>query len=312
MRALPATACLAASVGALIAAAPAWATPGSQEGDTRPTWQTIYYGRGAVASGAAKPKVVRLRMELARPSKARYPGRRPVVILLHGGGFNHGTHRGSDILRLAGGFAERGIAAASIEYRLQPSSPIPSPRVARLLTTRILSDSEDDRSTGVVAAADDTLTAIDYLRSEAEELGLDRRRIGLVGESAGAATANHVAYALDDYGIATPRIRFVGSLWGAMMITPPRRPRSSPLRQIENGEPPLFLAHGELDRSVMCPPAQSAAIATRARRQGIEVKYLRLLGRGHGFQRSGFFRRDRTTGQSTMDRLIDFAAEHLR
>lgn len=269
----------------------------------------MIYGRGETGGGS--PDVRRLRMRLVQPQKAQYPGPRPVVVLLHGGGFTHGSYTGTGIMRLAALLADRGIAAASIEYRLQRSSPIPSPRVQRLLDASIRTKAALDRGSVVAAAVDDTLTALEFLRKHGRKLRINRHQIGLVGDSAGAATANHVAYVLDDHGVKRPAIRFVGSLWGTMLITPPRRPNRSPMGQIEAGEPPLFLVHGTLDKSVLCPPSHSAAMAARAEREGIETRYLELAGRGHGFGRSGFFSPDRSSGKSPADELVQFALYHL-
>lgn len=279
----------------------------------------LFYGHGAVrvaaSSGSTAPmKFRRLRMNLVRPAPGDFRGPLPVVVLIHGGGFTHGSYLDQRLTQLAQSFAANGIAAASIEYRIRPMHPAPSRRVEALLRSPTFPATFRDRSVEAASAVDDTLSALAFLRGHASKLNLDRRRIGLVGESAGAATANHVAYALDDHSISRPPIRFVGSLWGAMLIAPQgragRSPRS-PVTQMRAGEPPLFLAHGDRDTSVMCPVDRSDAMAARARRAGIQVRYMRLKGRGHGFSRSGFFGPSPGGGPSVLAELIAFAAARL-
>jgi acetyl esterase/lipase len=168
----------------------------------------IVYGHGQVAGGMAP-----LRLDLYRPAVSPAP----VVVLIHGGGFARGSRSDPSIARIGRALAAQGIAAACIDYRLAGSAPRPSARVAPLLAG--LPRTPVRRA--VAAAVDDTLTAIGFLRRNSARFGLDPRRIGLVGGSAGAMTATHVAYVLDDYGIARPPIRFVGDLWGGVIVDPP-------------------------------------------------------------------------------------------
>jgi acetyl esterase/lipase len=90
----------------------------------------------------------------------------PVVIYIHGGAFRFGDKRehigglADDIRRL---HAE-GIAIASINYRMSGEAPFP-------------------------AAVADTKAAIRWLRSHAQELGIEPTEIGLWGKSAGANLA---------------------------------------------------------------------------------------------------------------------------
>lgn len=86
-------------------------------------------------------------------------GRIPVIVFLHGGGWSGGTRTtGPDFKRF---FAQDGFAIASIEYRLTPAVTFPS-------------------------NAEDTKTAIRWLRANAAAHGLDPSRIGVWGTSAGA------------------------------------------------------------------------------------------------------------------------------
>jgi predicted esterase len=92
-----------------------------------------------------------------------------------------------------------------------------------------------------VAATDDTLTALDYLIANANELNLDTDRIVLKGDSAGAITALTVAYCTDKFGIDRPPIAAVIDLSGVLTSSCDRG------AVIGSGEPMLFVAHGTED-----------------------------------------------------------------
>jgi acetyl esterase/lipase len=140
----------------------------------------------------------------------------PIVIVLHGDGPEQ-SRSDESIVRIAEGLAQRGMAAASIDYRAPDQAPVPSERVQPLLDGL----PRGDESAGLAAAVDDTLTAADYLNDHATELNLDISRLGVIGSSDGAVTADHVAYVLDDYGIPGPRVTLAGSLWGGILAAPP-------------------------------------------------------------------------------------------
>lgn len=95
----------------------------------------------------------------------------PVVIWLHGGGWRFGDRH------LAPNLAEfsqnSGLAVVSIEYRLSDEAKFP-------------------------AAVEDVKTAVRWVRSVAQGLGLDGDHIGLWGSSAGAHLASCAALSLED------------------------------------------------------------------------------------------------------------------
>ena len=260
----------------------------------------VVYGQGRVAAPSVRD--VPLLLDLYQPARRR-AGRRPVVVLIHGGGFRMGTRKQPDLVRIAEGLVGRGFVVASIDYRLSPRSPVPSGRVRRLLA----------KAPGapvyraMVAAVDDTLTAVSWLRRNAGRLRLDVARLGLVGGSAGAITADHVAYALDDAGVRGPRVRFVGDLWGGIFIPADQRAAAA---QLERGEAQLFAVHGDADRTV--PVTFDDALVARARAVGVRAEYHRIPGGGHGFAGTGFFTRRVTGGQTPFRRLLGFATRAVR
>ena len=217
--------------------------------------KAVQYGEGSVESPAAAR--VPLLLDLYRPD--RRPRRpRAVVIVIHGGGFRTGTREDPEIARIAQGLVSPGVVAVSIDYRLGGRRPVLSDRLAPLLNglppdrvaPLVKGGTPENFSRGAVAAVEDTLKAIRFLRRRAKRLHIDPTRIGLVGGSAGAITSDHIAYVLDDYGIKQPIIRFVGSLWGGVLIGAPNG--GSPPSQLEKGEAALFAAHGDRDPTFRC------------------------------------------------------------
>jgi acetyl esterase/lipase len=256
----------------------------------------IEYGRGAVRAPAVGD--VPLLLDLYRPAGDPVGGY-PVVVLIHGGGFAGQSRADDGVVEIARGLAERGIAAASIDYRLIPQRPVASARVDGLVEALPTSD----MSTGMVVAVDDTLTAVEYLSDHADELGIDPDRLGLVGSSAGAMTADNVGYVLDDHGIAGPHVTFVGSLWGGIYVP-------SGVDQVGAGEPALFAVHGDADPTV--PVRRSDELVARARHVGLDVEYHRIAGAGHGYSTARFFTQQVEGTQTSYDRLLAFAEAALR
>lgn len=86
-------------------------------------------------------------------------GLRPVVIYIHGGGFQHMSKDSHWLMGLA--YARRGYVVFSINYRLAPAHPFP-------------------------AGMQDAVRAFDWVAKNAEQWGGDAGRMILAGESAGA------------------------------------------------------------------------------------------------------------------------------
>lgn len=115
-----------------------------------------------------------LRMRRYRPDAASDPA--PTQLWLHGGGFYAGTV--DEVLneRLCARRAvESGVQIFSLEYRLAPEHPYPAPVL-------------------------DAIAALGALVADAARLGVDTERLGIGGNSAGAAIAASTAIRLRDLG----------------------------------------------------------------------------------------------------------------
>ncbi|PFO06283.1 esterase [Bacillus sp. AFS076308] len=108
----------------------------------------------------ASPNGKSLLLDLYLPIGAEGPV--PVIVWLHGGGWRIGDRKLGPEFKVR--FAERGYAMASIEYRLSGEAIFP-------------------------AQIHDVKAAIRWLRSVANEYGLDSKHIGLWGSSAGGHLA---------------------------------------------------------------------------------------------------------------------------
>ena len=109
---------------------------------------------------------------------------RPALLDIHGGGFTSGS------IEMEHGFCASvvrrlGIVAATVEYRLAPEHPFP-------------------------AGIEDCYAALCWLHDAADELGVDRDRIGVGGQSAGGGLAAGTALLARDRGGPGVCFQFLG------------------------------------------------------------------------------------------------------
>lgn len=99
----------------------------------------------------------------------------PALVYIHGGGWNIGSIESHD--RVCRQIANRaGCTVVSVEYRLAPEHPAP-------------------------AAAEDVIAAVQWICDHAAELGLDRDRLGVGGDSAGGGLTAVAALSARDADI---------------------------------------------------------------------------------------------------------------
>jgi acetyl esterase/lipase len=101
-------------------------------------------------------------------------GSAPAVLSMHGGGYIIGN-RSIDDARLAHWCTKFGVVGVSVEYRLSPETTYPGP-------------------------LEDCYLALHWLFEHADELGVDRRRVGVTGVSAGGGLAAGLALLVRDRG----------------------------------------------------------------------------------------------------------------
>lgn len=194
-----------------------------------------------------------LQLDLFRQEGVEKP--RPVIVGIHGGGWQRGTRRAFHPLMRE--LAQRGFVTVSISYRLSDEASFP-------------------------AQIHDCKAAVRWLRAHAETYGIDPEQIGVIGHSAGGhlaallATSGGVAELEGEGGSAgmssrvqacvamgaqtdtlTDRIRErseseAGLIWrkflgGTQVERPGWYRLASPLHHLTPDDPPLALVTGELD-----------------------------------------------------------------
>jgi len=225
--------------------------------------EAVVYGTGGTLDGGQ----VELLLDLAIPDTGT-DGPRPLLVHIHGGGFERGNRRLSEAMNAA----ERGWVAASIDYRLAGDEPLPGPRVKRFYDAAG-GESSSARDRSVVASVEDTLVALDYLLSRAEELNIDTDRIVLKGASAGAFIALNVAYCADKFEISGPTIAAVIDFSGGISET-----FCGGGTAIDPGEAALFLVHGTAEDTYN---TRALPIVEGATAAGITYEFYPLKGMGH-------------------------------
>lgn len=206
----------------------------------------------------------KLHMDVYRPAGA--PKNVPVVFLVHGGAWVAGSRR--DMAAFGNGFAQRGLIAASIQYRLAPKHKWPA----------MLEDAEK---------------AVRFARGKAASWGADSSRFGAVGISAGGqislilGSQMRFKGVLDIFGPTdmsllpqTPMIDMMVEmvLGKKRKDAAPEMSAASPINHLRRGSPPVFVIHGTKDQVV--DVSHSHALEAKCRELGIpiEARYIPDLG----------------------------------
>jgi predicted alpha/beta-fold hydrolase len=123
-----------------------------------------------------------LKLDLYEP-KGDAATKRPVVIFAHGGGFTGGDKSSGPAPTLAKEFAKKGYLTASINYRLD--GPSTGCTGANGVTAECFA--------AAISAINDGQAAVRFFRANAKQYGVDKKRIAMGGESAGAILSCGVA-----------------------------------------------------------------------------------------------------------------------
>ena len=213
----------------------------------------------------------------------------PVIIWIHGGGWQAGSKDGCPPLRA--GYTDQGYAVASIGYRLSGDATFP-------------------------AQIEDCKAAIRWLRAHADKYGLDPKRFGVWGSSAGGHlvalvgtsgdveefdvgahldVSSRVQAVCDYYGptdfkvfvttaryerhasTESPESKLIG---GAVQENPDKVARVNPITYVSKDDPPFLIVHGDEDGTV--PHNQSELLFEALKASGVPVHFHTIHGAGHG------------------------------
>jgi acetyl esterase/lipase len=255
----------------------------AQDGDSTVTYKPVELPAGYTSKidvVYTKVKDWEGKLDLYLPSKDK--GASPVVINIHGGGWNHGVKESQTGFNT---FFKMGYAVANIEYRLTPQATAP-------------------------AAVEDTRCALIYLIKNAKELNIDVNKIVIMGGSAGGHLAlmggllgnNHifdtncpgvenikVAAIVDKYGITDVWDWGYGknvtsksaTRWLGDKAKDEKFAASvSPITYVNKNSPPIFIVHGDADPTV--PYQQSVDLHKKLKDLGVKTEFITVPGGQHG------------------------------
>lgn len=219
-------------------------------------------------------------MDIYMPAKEKGPS--PVVINIHGGGWNKGVRQSQTGFNT---FFKMGYAVANISYRLTGHTTAP-------------------------AAVEDARCALIYLIKNATALNIDVNKIVIMGGSAGGHLAlmagllgnNHrfdgncpgvenvkVAAIINKYGITdvwdwgygTNVTSKSATKWLGDKANDKKFAMSvSPVNYVSKNSPPVFIVHGDADPTV--PYQQSVDLHKKLLEAGVKTEFITVEGGLHG------------------------------
>jgi acetyl esterase/lipase len=220
------------------------------------------------------------KMDIYLPSKDK--GLSPIVINIHGGGWNHGVKESQSGFNT---FFKKGFAVANIEYRLTGQATAP-------------------------AAIEDTRCALIYLIKNAKTFNIDVNKIVIMGGSSGGHLAlmggllgnDHrfdgncagvenikVAAIIDKYGITDvwdwgygPNItsKSAKNWLGDKAKDQSFAATVSPITYVTKNSPPTFIVHGDADPTV--PYQQSVELHKKLKEAAVITEFITVTGGLHG------------------------------
>ncbi|MCA1716002.1 MAG: alpha/beta hydrolase [Actinobacteria bacterium] len=256
---------------------------------------------------------VALEMDLYFPKATDSGSPAPVVVYVHGGGWQRGDKSVRSWKRsVVEEFTARGYLVAAIDYRLAPQYEWP-------------------------AQIEDVKCAVRYLRANASMYHLDPDRIGAWGGSAGGhlvallglTDANAGLEGQGGYAEQSSRVQAVVDMFGPTDLTAgdfagnaraskkaksvfggsaEALMRASPVNYVSKDAPPFFILHGEKDPLV--PPAQSQELYDRLKAVGVPVNLVMVENAGHTLNPAGG---SISPGRREIEGMIaDFFDQNLR
>jgi acetyl esterase/lipase len=209
---------------------------------------------------------------------SQLPGKRPCVIVVHGGSWSSGDSK--QVPELNSYLAKLGYNVAAINYRMAPRYKSPAP-------------------------VEDVKAALVYLHQHSEELNIDTGDFVLLGRSAGAQIALLAAYTLNNksikgvidfygpadmvWGYSVPSNPLVMDsrgvmeryLGGTYQQVPQKYAASSPIEFVNKQTVPTLIIHGRND--VLVAYEHSRRLNQRLQQNGIKHYWLQLPWATHGF-----------------------------
>lgn len=200
----------------------------------------IEYGQALNIKGNKEKLLLDIYMPTAQMDTIK---KRPVLLFIHGGGFQNNSKTGGFSNMLCLSFAKRGYVTVSIDYRLGIEND----------------KSNADYASALYRAQQDGKAAIRYLRKYANLYNIDTDQIFITGSSAGSKTCLAIAYMDETEVPATIDQAKWGSLEGASGNEGYSSKVSGVINNwgaiidynwIKQGDAPLFNVAGTEDKTV--------------------------------------------------------------
>jgi acetyl esterase len=211
-----------------------------------------------------------LSAHIFRPEDARRGTRLPVIVLIHGGGWNTGSPEW--VYEAARRYAKYGAIAVAIEYRLSDS--------AKITPLDSLQDARD---------------LVLWLRVNERDLGINSSRMAVYGVSAGGQLAADLATLSDPHHpnvnlalkamvMVSPALSLTtDTYFQSLLLGQATAEALSPNEHIHRRLPPTIIFHGASDTLV--PISGARRFCQRARKLGSECTLIEYPGVGHLFTR---------------------------
>jgi len=221
-----------------------------------------------------------------------FPGPRPAVLVIHGGGWRMGDKATAREQNFGTTLASAGYVVFSINYLLNEGYK--DPETGKLRLTRLAWPTNFH----------DCKSALRFIRAHADQYGVDPRRIATMGGSAGGHLAmllgvttrhdeinrhglytehsNDVSCVLNFYGDYDIRGRAVSPFAGATPEeTAAHEEAASPVVYFDRHMPPFFITHGTADDTI--PVERSRQLARHLEKLGTPYWYVEIGGAPHSY-----------------------------
>ena len=215
-----------------------------------------------------------LKVYIFKPDNWSITDERPAIVFYFGGGWN--TRHITQFVAFAKYYAEQGFVCFIPDYRVRSTD-----------------------NTKVVDSVEDAQDAFAFIRSLANEFGIDSNRIASAGGSAGGHLAAVLGTVEDNRNGSLSRPNAM-ILFNPVLVIDPLNSEKwyakknfigadpyslSPFHQIDKSVPPVIIYHGTSDDIV--PFKASKAFHESMLHHGLDSSLKEFEGRGHGFFNRG-------------------------
>ena len=228
--------------------------------------------------------------DLYLPTATPAGARRPAVVIIHGGGWTGGDKGAAREINIGTNLALNGYVGLSINYVLASTNfNAGKPTWPQNLH--------------------DCMTAVRWLRKNAERLQVDPERIGVIGGSAGGHLAAMLAVLGDKdgldpkgpYGEFSCRVKCAVDLYGPADLA--GHHDASPVTYVDKNDPPILILHGTADKTVDI--AQSKLFAAKLKEASAPHELVIVEGAPHTFHLQ-------PKQADLRPKVLGFFAQHLK